>query len=178
MFCGAQTYSDIITDDEIVSFLSWEIKSTETYSEEPFLSLNRKIYYKISDWDTLNFIKHDTLNDYDLSVVFLYLFKEKNSLDTIFDEEDKKYFFEQFANIKASIWDHKFPNGKITDKKNKKKPDRYYYSLPLFSKNKNYVIIKREYYCGSLCAHGGYFIYRKLDKKTWSLVTVVNGWIS
>ncbi len=174
----SQTYSNIIPDSEIVSFLTWEIKSTDGYSEESFLSPKRKIFYRISDWDTLNFIKPDTLNDYEFLANLFFLYQDRNKLDTIFNQEDRDFIFQQFTDIKDTLWQHKFPKAIITDKKNKKRPSRYYYSLPLFSKDKKHVIIKREYYCGSLCAHGGYFIYKRLDDKTWKLVTVVNRWVS
>ena len=178
IFCFGQTYSDIISDNEIISFLTWEVNSTEGYSEEPLLSFKRKISKNISNWDSLNFIKPDSLSDYDFSLTFFYLFQEKNELDTIFRNEDRRYLFEQFKSCKDSTWKNKIPKAAITSRKNKRRPNRYYYSIPLFSKDKNYVIIKREYYCGSLCAHGGYFIYKRLDKNSWELMKIVNGWIS
>lgn len=178
IFCFGQTYSDIISDKEIISFLTWEVNSTEGYSEEPLLSFKRKISRNIAKWDSLNFIKPDSLSENDFSVTFLYLFQKKNELDAIFSDEDKQYLFEQFESCKNSTWKNKIPNATTTSRKNKKKPNRYYYSIPLFSKAKKYVIIKREYYCGSLCAHGGYFIYKRLDGNSWELVKTVNGWIS
>lgn len=178
IFCFGQTYSDIISDKEIISFLTWEVNSTEGYSEEPLLSFKRKISAKISDWDSLNFIKPDSLNEYDFSVAFFYLFQKKNELDTIFKDEDKKFLLEQFESCRDSTWQNKIPNATITSRKNKKRPDRYYYSIPLFSIDKKYVIVKRTYYCGSLCAHGGYFIYKRLSEDNWEFVKIVNGWIS
>jgi hypothetical protein len=178
IFCFGQIYSDIISDKEIISFLTWEVNSTEGYSEEPLLSFKRKISAKIAKWNSLNFIKPDSLSEYDFSVTFLYLYQKKNVLDTIFKNEDKQYLFEQFESCKDSTWQNKIPKATITSRKNKKRPNQYYYSIPLFSKDKKYVIIKREYYCGSLCAHGGYFIYKRLNENSWELVKIVNGWIS
>lgn len=178
IFCFGQTYSDIISDKEIISFLTWEVNSTEGYSEEPLFSFKRKISSKISDWDSLNFVKPDSLNEYDFSVAFFYLFQEKNGLDSIFKDEDKKFLFEQFESCRDSTWQSKIPKATITSRKNKKRPNIYYYSIPLFSKDKIYVIVKIEYYCGSLCAHGGYFIYKRLNEDSWEFVEVVNGWIS
>ena len=176
--CFGQTYSDIIEDNEILSFLTWEVNSTDRYSEEPLLSLKRKIDPKIISWDSLHFIKPDSLPEHDFLVSFTYLFQEKNVLDTIFKDEDKEYLFEQFKASKDSTWQSKIPKATISNRKNKRRSNRYYYSIPLFSKDKNYVIIKREYYCGSLCAHGGYFIYRTLNENSWELVKVINGWMS
>src|SRR5690606_3069716 len=122
-------------------------------SEEPFFSFKRNIYWEISEWDTLNFIKPETMNENDFSGIFLYLFKERNKLDTIFSSADQDFLFEQFVKIKDTIWQHKLPKAIITDNKNKKRPNRYHYSIPLFSKDKKHVIVKRSYYCGDSCAH-------------------------
>lgn len=176
--CLGQTYSDIIPDEEIISFLTWEVNSTKGYSEEPLLSFKRKISQKINSWDSLNFIKPDSLDEHDLLVIFSYLFRKSNNLDTIFTNEDKQYLFEQFKACKDSVWQSKIPKATIKSKKNKRRSNRYYYSIPLFSKDKTYLIINRTYYCGSLCAYGGYFIYRKLDNNSWELIKVVNGWVS
>lgn len=178
--CYGQTYSDLIPDSEIVSFMTWEIRSTERYSEEPILSLKRKIYYEISDWDTLNFVKPESqgLGEKAILASYLYLFHDRNQSDTIFSQEDKEYLLQQFISIKDTLWQQKFPKATRSKRKNQVRPNRYHYSLPLFSKDKQYVIVKRDYYCGSLCAYGGYFIYRRLDKNTWEFVTIINPWIS
>lgn len=174
----SQTYSIIVSDSEIISFLSWEVTSTEGYSDKPFLSAKKKISRQISSWDSLNFIMPDSLSESDFSVRFHYLFHNENKLDTIFNEGDKEFLFLQFTGIKDSIWENKILKVKLTNKKIKKNPNRYYYSIPLFSKDKNCVIIYREYYCGGLCGYGGYYIYRRNDQKSWKLVRILNEWDS
>jgi hypothetical protein len=174
MFCFAQTYSDLISDKEIIAFLAWEVNSTKGHSAKRFLSSKRKVSRSILEWDSLNFIKPDSLSEDDISVRFSYLFQKKNQIDTIFTAEDRQYFLEQFQSYKSSIWKFKLPKATLTSRKNK----IYFYSLPMFSKDRKYVIIRREYYCGSLCAYGGYFIYKKLNENQWQHVKTVNYWIS
>ncbi len=173
-----KTYSAVISDSTIISFMGWEIKSTEGYSEKPVVSSKRNIHFRMMNWDTLNFIMPDAIKDYDLLVRIMYLYNDKNGLDTIFDQKDRDFLFYQFANISDTVWQHPFPKSRLIDKQNKKQPNHYYYSVPLFSKDMKYVIVKREYYCGSLCAHGGYFIYRRLGKDNWEFVKLINGWVS
>lgn len=173
VFCFGQTYNDIVSDREIASFLIWEVNSTEGYPEEPWLSSKRRISHTILKWDSLNFICSDTLSKIEKNL--LYLFKEENKLDTIFDAE---YLLKQFNSCKDVTWKIEVPNTIMTSRRVRKRPNRYYYSVPLFSKDRKYVIVKRVYLCGSLCAYGGYFIYKKVDKSSWKLVKIVNMWVS
>lgn len=50
-------------------------------------------------------------------------------------------------------------------------------SLPLFSKDLSIVIIKYSFNCGSLCASGGTFIYKKMGDK-WVEIICLQNWIS
>jgi hypothetical protein len=174
----SQTYSSVISDEEIKSFFEWEISSTDSYSEESFFSIKRKISSEISKWDSLNFIKPDSLDENDFSVRFLYLYQNMNSLDSILKSEDKDFFLQQFSAVGDSIWRFTIPRSKFINTKSKTHFTGYHYSIPLFSKNKNIVIIKKVFGCGSLCAYGGYYIYEKTDNNSWRLLKVINSWMS
>ncbi|MFP9112614.1 hypothetical protein ACLI1A_01645 [Flavobacterium sp. RHBU_3] len=50
-------------------------------------------------------------------------------------------------------------------------------SMPLFSKDKQTVVLRYSYSCGMLCAHGGYYVFRK-ENNTWTLTTILNKWVS
>lgn len=176
----AQTYSSVTTDKEIYDFLNWMTLSDKKLSEEPKLK-RKQIFYKIISWDTANFITKDTalLNKYpffDLDNQFL--FQRSKGTDTIFKQADRTFLFQQYTAIKDTVWHQGFSNSKLLKDKNQKQPNRYYYSVPLFSADRKYVVVRRQYYCGSLCAYGGYYIYRRLTDKKWEYITAVNTWMS
>lgn len=175
-----QTYSTVTTDEEIYGFLNWMTINEEKYREEPKLK-RKRVYYKILSWDTANFISKDTSLIIEHPYFTLddqYLYQRLGGTDTIFEQHDRNFQFEQFTAIRDSVWHRRFSRSKLLKSKKQKKTNRYYYSIPLFSADKKYVIIRRIYYCGNLCAHGGYFVYRRLDKNNWEFLTSINTWVS
>jgi hypothetical protein len=107
-----------------------------------------------------------------------YLFQKDRGTDTMFRQEDRAFLFNQFTSIKDSVWHEAFSHSKLLKNTNQKRPNRYSYSIPLFSLDKKYVIIHKYYYCGSLCAYGGYYIYKRIEKNKWEYVVAVNTWMS
>ena len=168
-----QTYSSLTTDKEIYDFLNWMTKTEKKYDEEPFFK-RKNIYYKMSSWDTANFVRTDTIKNPYSEFDRQFLFKKRGGSDTIFKTADRKYLVQQYFAIKDTIWHNGFKNSKLTKNKSQVRPNRYYYSVPLFSVDKNYVVVRKTYYCGSLCAYFGYYIYRKIDKDNWEFVTCIN----
>ncbi|MFT4224336.1 hypothetical protein [Dysgonomonas sp.] len=176
-FITGQTYSSIVSDKEICDFLTWMSYNDKRHKPEP-KPKNRQIYYKILKWDINNFIPKDStlINKYKFDVDQMYIYTRRAKTDTIFDKEDRNFILEQFKAVKDSIWHNKFTNTKLL--KNKSQTNSYYYSIPLFSLDKKYVIIHKQFYCGSLCAYGGYYLYRKVDEDNWEYVTTIHGWVS
>lgn len=173
-----QTYSSIVSDQEIYDFLNWMTSNNRKYEEEPTMK-RKHIYYHILRWDTTNFITKDTaLINQSVSIDRRYLFQTRRGTDNLFDKQDREFMFEQFTAIKDTVWHSRFSKSKLLKHKKQLRPNRYYYSIPLFSVDKKYVILQRIYYCGSLCAHGGYYVYRRLDDKNWEFITAENTWIS
>ena len=175
-----QTYSSVTSDQEIYDFLNWMTVNDSKYGEETKLK-RKHIHYKILGWDTANFIIKDTAlnNQFQFfSIEGGYLYQRHGGTDTIFKQQDRDFIFKQFTAIKDTVWHDKFSKSKLLTNKKQKRPDRYYYSIPLFSVDRKYVIIHRIYHCGSLCAHGGYYVYRRLENNKWEYVTAVNTWIS
>lgn len=174
-----QTYSTVTSDEEIYDFLNWMTIHSKKYGEEPKLK-RKHIHQRILSWDTINFITNDSpsLNDQFSSLDMRYLYQRRSGMDSIFTQQDRDFLFKQFKAIKDTIWHKSFSNSKLLSNKKQKRPNNYYYSIPLFSVDKNYVIIHRQFYCGSSCAYGGYYLYRRLDKDHWIFVTALNTWIS
>ncbi len=165
-----QTYSSLTTDKEIYDFLNWMTINDKKHRESPIFR-RKQIYVEILSWDSSNFV----LNEGNAG---FYLFKSRGGTDTLFKQDDRDFLYNQFLAIKDSVWHSKFSNSKLLTNKEQKKPNRYYYSIPLFSVDKNMVIVRRTYYCGNLCAYGGYYVYRRLGNNKWEYVTAVNTWIS
>jgi len=171
------TYSSIISNEEIYDFLNWmTIKNEEEYYNEP---IERQVYYKIVKWDMANFIPINPIKKilnsfFRFDIYNKYIYESKSGTDTIFKQEDRNFLFLQFNAIKDTIWHDSFSKSELT----KQFLYARYYSIPLFSLDRNYVIIYREYYCGSECAYGGIYVYRRIDKNNWVFVTSVNTWIS
>ena len=150
------------------------------YSEEPKFKL-KNIHSTILSWDKTNFIANDSILADANSAFSLggqYLFQKSAGTDTIFKQLDKEFLFQQFNAIKDTVWHDSFSKSKLLKSKSQRKTNLYHYSIPLFSVDRKYLIIRREYYCGSLCAHGGYYVYRKTKDNEWEYLTSVNTWIS
>lgn len=179
-FATGQTYSAVTSDKEIYDFLNWMTVNDSKNEDEPKLS-RKHISNTILRWDTANFIPKDTLiiNGKTYRTGYRqYLFQKADGTDTIFQQQDRAFLLHQFKAIKDSIWHEHFSKSTLLTKKKQIRPNRYYYSIPLFSVDKTYVIIRRMYYCGSLCTHGGYYIYRKIDRNKWEFVMSVHTGIS
>ena len=70
---SGQTYSTVISDEDIYGFLNWMTKiNVKEYYKEPE---QKQIYYRISRWDTANFIP-----------------KEENSIEFIFNSCIIRFF--------------------------------------------------------------------------------------
>ena len=188
-----QKYSYLINDEEIYSFLNWLIINDEIYPDEPN---ERKVVNEILQWELANFIPTENyffitesnnlffrlirwLNplDYFLDFDFKYIFDSEIGTDTIFKEQDRDFLFLQFVAIKDTIWHNSFSESELVSR-GEEKVDIHYFSIPLFSIDKNYVIIERFYYCGTECAYGGYYVYKRLDNNNWKYITIVHSWIS
>jgi hypothetical protein len=175
-----QTYSSITTDKEIYDFLNWMTKHEDKYREESKLK-RKAVFYKILTWDSANFIAKDSnlINQFPyFEIEGQYLFQKRAGADTLFSKADRRFLFQQFNAIKDTVWHMRFSHSKLLKNGQQNRPRINYYSIPLFTENKKYVIIHRYYYCGNLCAHGGYFIYEKIGDNKWKYITAVNTWMS
>ena len=174
----SQTYSSVTSDKEIYDFLNWMTINSKKYDEEPKLK-QKRISCKILNWDEAVFFT-DTVQVNNRQIIADYdcLYQTRSGTDTIFNQQDRNFIYQQFTAIKDSIWHQSFSNSKLLADQKQKRPNRYYYSIPLFSLNKNYVIINKAYYCGDECAYGGHYVYKRIGTKKWKFVTVIMSWMS
>jgi hypothetical protein len=170
-----QTYSSKVSDSTILAFMKWEIQNGEKYAEANKFRMNRKTSDKILKFDTLNFYYPDSLHQYDWQYR-AFLFNRHNKIDTLFSNADIESLFIQFTALKDTVWSHKISGAKI---KNWNFPkNQYTYSIPIFSYNNKYVLIKKSFFCGNVCAYGGIYLYEKIDDNNWKLLKILHGWMS
>jgi len=160
----SQNFSNVIPDKQITEFIEWELNTN---------SRKNKVYHKIQEWTDLSFNYQEYLNKRDISYSQQFLFTKENNLDTIFSKTDKEFFIEQKNSINQTEWISDFQNGKISKRRKK----RYIYSIPLFSKDQNFVLIYKEYWINRENAKGCYYLYKK-NKVGWELVGTYNCWMS
>ncbi|MFT6922991.1 MAG: hypothetical protein ACJA1C_001999 [Crocinitomicaceae bacterium] len=170
-----QTYSSSVSDSAIVSFIKWEVKNGEKYREGGKLRLNKKARIIISQYDSINFYLTDGVNRGDWQYD-LYLFNRRNNIDSLFSDSEKDSLFNQFTTIKDTVWTHRIKGAKW--RKWKKPKNTYSYAVPLFSSDGQYVMIKKSFYCGNICAYGGIYLYTRTEDNSWELLKILNGWMS
>ena len=171
-----QTYSSMIKDKEIYEFLDWLATNEKKLSEEPEGEI-KIISYQIEPWDSALLLPLDMAIKYHVKYPKRYLFNEEH-VDTIFSIKEQKYLFKQFTSIKDTIWQRSFDNSKLWDGKEQERENRHYYSVPLYSRDRKYVLICKLYYCGNVCGYIGYYIYKRIDKKMWKGVRALRTRIS
>ena len=122
-FSKCQTYSSLISDKEIYCFLNWITKNEEKHFKESYMR-RKYINSRIIPWDSANFI--DSLPHGLASFDKIYLYESKNGIDTIFNEKDRRFLFEQFISLKESKWHKRFKKSKLIDF-HSLKPNHYFF---------------------------------------------------
>lgn len=168
-----QTYSTMVTDKEIYSFLDYVTKHDKRNGDEGF-HLRRYMSYNIMSWDSSNFFFGEVPKEVSENQGRFNFLSPDRKITVLLEEKD--YLINQFLAIKDTIWHKKFTNS-VFIKREQKKTDIYYYSIPLFSKDKQTAIVNVVFYCGNMCAHGGYRVYKKVGDK-WILDQTLHSWIS
>lgn len=172
----AQTYSSIISDKEIYDFMEWMV-SNDKKSEKEIFGKSRDLLANTAIWDTANFIsKNKALNIEYFEQDNKYLFKKSEGLDTLFTEADKNFIFDQYTSIKASVWEKNIGGKRIKNSDLEEGDEINMYSIPLFTKDKEFALIYKVFYCGYECAYGKYYLYKLIGKKKWKFVSSFNPW--
>lgn len=172
----AQTYSSVVSDREIYGFLDW-LTVNEKNCGEVSKKDRKSIYPQTLKWEKEYFILKDPAR-----IMLPYLY-EVAAVDSAFsDIGDKNFLYEQFSAIKDTIWHKSFKNSKLL-RVNKKFPGEelytvkyiYVYSIPLFSRDRKYVIILMRYFnCADDSGHMLTCLYKRLEEKQWRLENIVH----
>ena len=183
---NSQTYSRVISDSEIISFIKNDIKTEQINviaSKLYPLYLDDFFYKDSADFNKKNnsispkysnfLFRHWRNNRYkDISY----------NLDSIFSREDINFFKTQIKGLKKRThWETEFEgvtfdDNPSLDSTNHTKATVFYYSIPLFSLDKTKVIIIKGFFCGLLCGGGSYNLYIKQGQSSWLLFKKMNTW--
>jgi len=178
-----QTYNKVITDNQYSNFFD-ELRKNKNLDidkvNQKIISWKRSDIYGIDD--TTYFIGH----------TFGRGVLENDSVQKYFSKNDMVFIEEQFEKINDSLWQEKdFKSFNLIDtsgirkiheysmRKMRIKRNNYAYSfsMPIYSLDRNFVIIQIDYYCGFMCSEQCIHIYqRKPDGKSWKEVTKWGCW--
>ena len=184
-FAGVASYAQSVIDKEAIAFVQWDLEQLPRHGIEP-KHRRRQLFYKPYNW----YSKADSIAKipYIKEVVIQMITnpwglgrngRARLQLDSLFNENDFIYLHKQLVSLDFStVWLKDDFIVKVRNTINNKFPNIYLYSIPLFSVNRKRVIVKREYYCGNVCAEGEILIYEKVDGTGWELRYVLSRWIS
>ncbi len=179
-FAFGQTYSSLTSDEEMYAFLKWMTVHDRKHVDKPTWK-RKHITTNILPWEIANFLLPESagVNQREfINIDSRYLYKSRGGTDTLFNQQDRDFMFQQFTAMKDTVWQAKFSYLTHLTSKKQASLKTYCYSIPLFSVDKTYVIIQKHFHCGNMCIEGGYYVYRRLNDKHWEFVTAVNTWIS
>ena len=108
------------------------------------------------------------------------IFQPKNQLQNYFSSNDAAFFVQQVKRIRSKKWNLNLAEVEVYDKLNAGKSPTIKsfnaYSLPVFSINKNYVIIIEGHYCGLACGGGEYILFKREEGNSWQAIRRFNQW--
>ncbi|QNF34213.1 hypothetical protein HUW51_16340 [Adhaeribacter swui] len=156
-----QTYSSIIDDIEITAFIhnqakgkynqkinNWKLE--EVYQPDSVLK-------KLGSWKTLT--PSEKRN-------YSFNYGEAPLLADFLTRADFEFIKEQISGLKVKEWQTVKEFQKTKNSEHNK--DEYYiYSVPLFSKDRNYALMKTELYCGNLCGWSCVELFKKIENGQW-----------
>ena len=167
-YCTGQTYSYIISDKIISSFIKKISKGMEPRA--------KKIDKEIIEWSEKDIYgERDSLFEMGFITEGIV---EHDLVKGLFSPQDLKYIKKQQENLEWPVWEGKnFPSNELIDSLGfaiilsksygRKKVGgnfAYSYSVPLFSLNHKLAIVQQEYYCGFQCMNYCILIYKKDNK--------------
>ncbi|MBW6483994.1 MAG: hypothetical protein K0B10_13160 [Vicingaceae bacterium] len=165
----AQIYSELISDEEILDFLKWESKNTPITTIPVRTPFFKMVYYKPVSWGYVLVIPDSILQETGMKAYNpnIFLNKFRYDLDTILTKGDIEFIQSQYrGHNTANKWKIKLTKTfykRLLFGKNR----TYYYTIPVFSLDKNYVLFKKVYYCGPICGEGKIILYKRISDNNW-----------
>lgn len=165
----AQTYSTITPDQKVYNFLS-SIHSQDSSS----VVINKVII----PWDPLQLLRgaeDSATTDFD-RYFYDYMYLYKGSVDSMFSTAEKSNFYKQFTVLQDSLWRKPFGGGRLVEIDNPILQRSKSYSVPLFSSDGNYALVRQALMGAPAGGRGGVFVYRRREGDDWELVNILNKW--
>lgn len=176
-FHKAQNTASPVGDKQVYEFLNWFISLNQVY--------NCKVAAPALKWNEPELKLIPDLPDGTFSSTNPYVFR---GIEKQLGEEVIGYMYAQHkANQKRNWSQDMISRAKLLseaeshillNRKDKKLWNQFkreqgayllLYSVPLFSPDQNYVLMKFEKRCGVGCAEGCTFLYRRIPGRTWEL---------
>ncbi|WP_210489416.1 hypothetical protein [Rufibacter aurantiacus] len=156
-----QTYSSVVPDIEIINFI--ENQAKEKYSQNINNWKLEEVYQpdsvlkKLKSWKTLT--PSEKRN-------YSFNYGEAPLLADFLTKADFEFIKEQISGLKVNEW-QTLKEFQKTNNSELKKEDYYIYSVPLFSKDRNYALRKTTFYCGNLCGWSCIELFKKAENGHW-----------
>ena len=177
-----------IVNDNLISFFFSDFKENSDFEID-------KVYKKVIQWhDDELFGNKQELNIHGEYTIAL---TELDSVKKYFSNEDIDFIKKQIPKVNRHIkWNEKLMSSftlidsteldriaknsmsKRKRIRNTKNNFAYIFSIPIFSKDFNRVIIQEEYFCGFLCAQTCIYIYEKQENGKWKKLSEWECWAS
>jgi hypothetical protein len=179
----SQTYSSVISDFEIVDFINKDLAKNfvkkESWINPRYWKPHISNYYYKDSADRNSKLRNPH-----------FLFKPNTTasgivtaslLDSILSRKDIDFFKEQIEGLlEGEDWKDTFQKAKIVsnpplDKNGNPKQVVEVYSIPIFSFDRQHVILMKGFYCGLLCGYGGYHLYKR-SGEDWVVIRILDEW--
>jgi hypothetical protein len=100
------------------------------------------------------------------------------AVDSLFMGSEREFLKQQLGAFKGSAWHGNFTDASLTDSIKKDSIVRCY-AVPLFSRDRQYVMVSRIDYCSlPMCASGSVDVYRRISEGKWEYVANLATWFS
>ncbi len=167
VFSFGQKYSAIIPYQEIIHFMNDMLESDDFAKFEP----KRKmlVLSRIIDWQHSSFVRKTKKDSVKAPVPIESGYLFNGIADSVINQANIDYFFEQRQQLQTKRWKTKFVNTRLIRKSYNEKVFKHSYSIPLFSVDKTKAIIYKGFKKNWTTVGLGYYLYHKVNGK-WVLL--------
>lgn len=134
-----------------------------------------RIAKQLAKWDSELFMPTDSVQEIPGAIFGVGPLRAISGIDSLLGENDVVEMEAASKHAQAKLIRNLSCLNRI--KKSKGKPIYWYY-WPLFSKDRNKVLFRYGYWCGSTCGYGGTYILRRDGAAEWKVEECLGRWIS
>jgi hypothetical protein len=165
----SQTYSSVINDSTIASFINQTLICKTDY---PGTKLKKRVMSQPLAWENARWdLNSADLNDSIFQEKFFFVM---DTLKKYFNESNMPFLEKQFKSQIKTSWIKNQLNAKFRTNYD---INYFEYTIPIFSNDYQTALIYEYYYCGNLCAYSGLWLYKR-NGREWVRYKCLKGWIS